>query len=149
MWKRRLGPAAASTFAYQFPHTVVLEGGRGNRLSTHVGDVLHDGICNLLCVQGILPEENLPFHWASIERPVVVDDECVLRVQAAESGLFLPCVELNQQLVQGQQIGSIMNPTTGDVLTDVCISYSGRVIALREIPVVSLGMMVARILIDP
>ena len=55
------GQAASSTFAYQFPHTIVLEGGCGNRLIPEVGDSLHDGVLNIMSHIGILPEEKIAF----------------------------------------------------------------------------------------
>ena len=70
VWRRQPGPAAPATFAHQFPGSIVLEGGTGNRLTTGVGNDLADGVLNLLVHLGVLPDEGLPFHWAAIQRPL-------------------------------------------------------------------------------
>ena len=68
IWRRRPGPAAPSTFAHQFPGTIVLEGGAGNRLTAGVGQDLTDGVLNLLCQLEVLEEDALPFHNPLLRR---------------------------------------------------------------------------------
>jgi uncharacterized protein len=146
IWRRTLGPAAPSTFAYQFPHAIVLEGGAGNRLTASVGKDLHDGVLNMLCSVGIIPEEHLPIPWAAIERPLIVGDSEVIRIGAESSGLFLPATDLGDSLPVGGLVGHIIAPESGKVLREIVVTQPGMVMAIREHPVVTVGMMVARIL---
>ncbi len=149
VWRRTLGPAAPSTFAYQFPHTLVLEGGAGNRLTNSVGKILHDGILNVLGRMGFLEDKDLPFHWATIDRPRVVGDDRVLRIRAESSGLFLPAVDPDEILTEGQIIGRIIHPDTGEVREHIVAPDHAYVMAIREHPVIGVGMMVARLVKIP
>ncbi|MEC7984764.1 MAG: succinylglutamate desuccinylase/aspartoacylase family protein [Myxococcota bacterium] len=148
VWKRTPGPAAPKTFAYQFPNTIVLEGGVGNQLTSTVGKELSDGILNVLAQLNILPEEKLPFSWASMERPVLVSDEDVFRIRVGRSGFFLPEASLGQEVEKGERIGRVIAPDSGAVREEIFSPVSGVIMAMRVQPVVSLGIMVARILLN-
>jgi uncharacterized protein len=145
IWERNPTRAAPSTFAAQFDSPIVLEGGSGNRLSAEVGRSLWEGVLNLLNVLGVLPDEALPFHWASIVRPLVVDDDRVQRVRAQRAGFFLPTVGVWEELEQGQVCGTVVDPSTGAVLESVTSPLAGRVLAVRERPVVFPGSMLVRV----
>lgn len=145
VWKRRQGPAAPATFAHQFPGCIVLEGGVGNRLGASVGEELCDGVLHMLAVLGVLGEDLLPFHWAALTRPLVVDDEAVHRVRVEGSGLFLPDKAVWEEVSAGDSLGRVVDPISGDQLCEVSSPVSGRVMALREKPVVYAGSMVARV----
>ena len=69
------GPAATSTFAYQFPIISSWKEDVETVLITEVGDVLDDGVLNMMGHIGIIPEDKLPFPWMSIETPLVTKDE--------------------------------------------------------------------------
>ena len=145
VWRRRPGPAASSTFAHQFPGTIVLEGGTGNRLTSGVGQDLSDGVLNLLATLGVVGEADLPFHWAGLRRPVEVDDEQVLRVRAERGGLFLPSGETWTEVSEGDLLGTVVDPVTGEVREEVRTPADAHVLAIRELPVVFPGTMVARV----
>jgi uncharacterized protein len=145
VWTRAPGAAAATTFAHQFADSLVLEGGTGNRLTPGVGVELVDGIMNLLVVLGVLDEGDLPFHWASMVRPVLVNDEQVHRVRSLSGGLFLPDCAPWDEVDVGEKIGSVVDPVSGAELETVVSPHAGRVCAVRERPVVYPGSMVARV----
>lgn len=145
VWKRTPGPAAASTFAHQFPGTVVLEGGTGNRLTTGVGSDLRDGVLNMLVRLGVFPEAELPFHWATLRRPLVVDDSHVSRIRAERGGLFLPEGRIWATIAAGDRLGEVVDPVSGDSLEVVTSPVGGHLLAIRELPVVFPGTMVARV----
>ena len=145
IWKRRPGPAAPSTFAHQFPGTVVLEGGAGNRLTAGVGQDLTDGVLNLLCQLGVLSEGSLPFHWAGLQRPVVVEDQQVIRVRAGRGGLFMPSSSIWAEIKEGETLGQVVDPVTGGSHEEIVSPVAGRILAVRERPVVFPGTMVARV----
>ena len=145
VWQRTPGPAAPSTFAHQFPGTIVLEGGAGNRLSPGVGRDLTDGVLNMLAAMGVLAESVLPFHWAGLQRPLRVTDANVLRIRASRGGLFLPEGTLWAEIQEGEPLGTVIDPTSGEVLERVSSPAAGRLLAVREQPVVFPGSMVARL----
>lgn len=145
VWARRPGPAAPVTFAHQFPGTIVLEGGSGNRLSPGVGKDLTDGVLNVLARLGVLDEQVLPFHWAGLQRPLRVTDDQVLRVRASRGGLFLPVSDAWGEVERGVLLGEVVDPATGASLERLFSPASGRILAMREHPVVFPGSMVARL----
>jgi len=147
VWRRTPGPAASKTFAYQFPNTIVVEGGVGNQLTDSVGAELRDGLLYFLAQVGVLPEEQLPFSWASIERPVVVDGGRIERIRAARAGFFVPSVQLGSEVEAGMVFGKVFDVSSGDIREEICATNAGRIMALRVQPVVSQGTMVARILL--
>jgi hypothetical protein len=148
VWVREPGPAAPKTFAYQFPHSLILEGGAGNRLVHDVGQSLKNGVLNLLSFLGIFPEEQLPFAWATIERPLTIVDNEILRVRARCSGLFIPNCGLNQTIEKGMPIGRIIDPKLGLVREEVVAEHHTRLVAIRHHPVVSPGTVVARLIVE-
>ena len=148
VWARNPGPAAPGTFAHQFPGTIVLEGGTGNRLTPGVGRDLRDGVLNLLSALKVVAEEDLPFHWAGLQRPVRVTDDRVLRIRADRGGLFLPEGELWAKVEQGAPLGTVIDPSSGEIVEHVCSPAAGRLLAVREHPVVFPGSMVARLVLE-
>lgn len=147
VWLRRPGPAAPTTFAHQFPGTVVLEGGTGNRLTHGVGRDLTDGVISMLAALGIISDDVLPFHWAGLSRPVRVSDDAVLRIRADRGGLFLPEGNVWTEVKEGGALGAVIDPATGEVLEQVTSPAAGRLLAVREHPVVFPGSMVARLVL--
>lgn len=145
VWTRKPGPAATQTFAHQFPGTIVLEGGTGNRLNSAVGQDLQEGVIHLLSQVGVLAETDLPFHWAAMTRPMVVDDSKVFRVRAERSGLFLPEFSVWKEVEAGVPLGHVIDPENGTVLERIDSPTTGRIMAVREHPVVYPGTMVARV----
>ncbi len=145
VWRRRPGPVATTTFAHQFPGTIVLEGGTGNRLSGEVGRDLTWGVLNLLSTVGVLPEDRLPFPWASLARPICVDDDDVIRVRSDRGGLFLPDAAIWKEVAKGDRLGTVIDPVSGAELEEVTSPANGRLLAVRERPVVFPGTMVARV----
>lgn len=144
VWRRAPAGEGDGTLASAVPGLISLEGGVGNRLTAGVGRELADGVLNLLVVLGVLPEADLPFHWAAIQRPVLAGDEDVHRVRATRGGLFLPGGALWAELDAGDPLGEVVDPVRGEVLEVVRAPVSGRVLAQREQPVVYPGSLVAR-----
>ncbi len=144
VWRRSDIGARTGTLASVVPGLICLEGGVGNRLTDGVGQELADGVLNLLVVLGVLPEADLPFHWAAIQRPLVASDEQVIRVHAERGGLFLPLTHTWAELDAGDAIGEVVDPVRGDTLDVILSPVAGRVLAQREQPVVYPGSLVAR-----
>ncbi len=145
VWKRSADPKAKKTFGNQFSNVIVLEGGQGNRLTNEVGEVFADGCLYLLTRTTVLPESLLPFPWMAMEDPVVVDEDKVHRVRVSTAGLFFPSAKLAGTVSVGEQVGVVMHPRVSSIVETVYAPVSGRVLALRNQPVVSSGELVMRI----
>lgn len=145
VWRRSADLEGTGTLAGELPGLICLEGGVGNRLTDGVGLELCDGVLNLLVVLGVLPEDALPFHWAAIQRPLVATDEDVVRVRATRGGLFLPSGRMWAEVEVGTPLGEVVDPIGGETREIVTASVAGRVLAMREQPVVYPGSLVARL----
>lgn len=145
VWRKSRETQGNGTLAAELPGLVCLEGGVGNRLTPGVGLELCDGVLNLLAVLGVLPEDNLPFHWAAIQRPLVATDDDVVRVRATRAGLFLPYGKMWAEMNAGDPLGEVVDPISGDTREIVAAPAAGHVLALREQPVVYPGSLVARL----
>ena len=149
VWKRNPGPAAPSTLAWQFPETIVLEGGTGNRLSAGVGRALAHGILNMLSELELMQNQVLPFHWAGMTRPDAVGDAEVHRVRSEAGGLFLPEVGVWDEVAADTLLGTVVDPISGACTERILAPSPGRVMAVREQPVIFPGTMVARVVEGP
>ncbi|HND29313.1 MAG TPA: succinylglutamate desuccinylase/aspartoacylase family protein [Myxococcota bacterium] len=143
VWKR--GERAEGSLSSVIPSTIELEGGCGNRLSEGVGQTLCDGVLNLLARMEIFPEKELPFHWATIQRPVIVGDQDVLRLRAERGGFFLPLKLAGEKVKEGEVLGEVVDGVTGDLRERLEAPMSGRLLAMREQPMVYPGTLVARL----
>ena len=146
IWARNPTIASPSTFAAQFDSPIILEGGSGNRLTADVGRTLWEGTLNLLNVLGVLPDQHLPFHWATIRRPLVVGDDQVRRVRASRAGFFLPAVQPWEEIEAGQALGRVVDPGSGRILESLASPVAGHTLAVRERPVVFPGSLVVRVI---
>ena len=145
VWERKPGLVAKKTFAYQFPHTIILEGGRGNQLTKGVGEILFEGCLHILSRLEVLPEDLLPFPWMTIEEPITKNDESIFKLRSNRAGLFLPAVSIGAVVEEGSEIGKVIDPANGSVREVIISPEKGRMIAVRIQPVVSAGVMVARL----
>jgi len=144
VWARDPSVASTATFAAQFQGVISLEGGTGNRLTSGVGKALGEGILNLLNVVKVLPDSEVPFHWATMQRPLMVEDSQVHRIRTARSGFFLPEASPWDTVASGDVIGRVVDPSTGALQETVLSPLAGKILAVREQPVVFSGSMVVR-----
>jgi predicted deacylase len=69
----------------------------------------------------------------------------VLRVRINSAGLFLPSTRLQSAVEEGEVLGTVIDPRSAQVVETVYANGTGRIVALRNQPVVSAGDLVARI----
>lgn len=131
----------------QLPGLICLDGGTGTRLDDH-GKDLADGVCNMLAMLGILPDDALPFHWAALTRPVAATDEEVLSVRSTRGGVFLPGGQLWAAVAEGEPLGEVVDPLTGEIREVVTAPAAGHLLARREQPAVYPGSLVARLVVE-
>ena len=84
-----------------------------------------------------------PWRWRP---PIVSSDGCVSFVNAPCSGIFIPAVAHASHVEQGQELGAVVDPLTGETCETLKSPASGLLFTLREYPVVYEGSLIARIL---
>lgn len=124
--------------------TLVVEMGVGMRLTKEYGKQLLQGILNLLKQQKmILCEEQF-----DVRKPFSSEIGDVFYINAPKSGLFVPALDHCEIIAKGAKIGEIVDPLTGEVLSEIEAPNGGILFTLREYPVVYEGSLLARIFGD-
>lgn len=145
VWVHAAATVLESTLAYSLNDigtpTLVVEMGVGMRITEDYGTQLIYGIFSVMNHLGMLDEPSIP-----VAPPIVSTDGHVAFVNAAESGIFLPRVSHAQRVEQGQTIGIICNPFTGEISEKLLSPLTGLVFTLREYPLVNEGSLIARVL---
>ncbi len=121
---------------------LVVEMGVGMRINHSMGDNLVEGVLNLLCSMGM---------WSG-DVDCQRDSEAILSVgdrvsflNAEASGIFLTTHKTSQIVECGEEIGTIVDPLSGEVLHHVLSPVKGYLFTLRAYPVVYDGSLLARI----
>lgn len=149
IWVHGANTVLESTLAHSMNSigvpTLVAEMGVGMRLTPAYAQQLTDGIFRLMTNLQIWDtEEDIP-----VREPVISEDpDEVCYLNAPVSGLFLKEKEHGVKVEKGEEIGSILNPYTGEVLAPVLAPADGLLFTIREYPVVDEGSLLARILKD-
>ena len=138
IWEIPDSPASRTTFngclARQGIPTIGTEVcGRGGMVEEDVS-ALQVGLKNILIHKNMLQGQGAPANSGS-GAPVVWRTSMV-HIQA--SGLFRPCVGLDERIAFGQLLGRI-NSATGEVLEEVRAPIAGRVWGLRRFSAVRAG----------
>ena len=145
LWIHAAATVLESTLAHSLnaldTPTLVVEMGVGMRLTRSYGDQLITGILSLMSYLGMWDAPVMP-----IAPPIISSDGHVSFVNASRPGIFIPSVEHNSYVVQGQQLGAVVDPLTGDICETLECPASGLLFTLREYPVVYEGSLLARIL---
>lgn len=122
--------------------TLVVEMGVGMRITKKYCAQLITGILNLMKELGIWDGE----IYGEIHEPIISIDKKVGFLNAETSGIFVPSAEHGAVVKEGEHIGDIISPLTGEVLNRVEACIAGKVFTIREYPVVYEGSLLARIL---
>ncbi|MDD3368459.1 MAG: M14 family metallopeptidase [Lachnospiraceae bacterium] len=146
IWMNATATVHESTLAHSMNllgiPTMVVEMGLGGRINKSYGNQVVDGIFNLMKKLGIWKGE-----IAIMQHPVVSTDGEVEFIRAEHVGIFLPAIEHNHYVREGDLIGEIVNPVDGTVRERITASRGGLIFTLREYPVVTHGALLARILV--
>lgn len=122
--------------------TLVVEMGVGMRITKSYCEQLTDGIFNLMSDMGIWNG-----NTESVREPIVVyDSDPVSFLNAERSGLFVTNTKPWCNVEKGQEIGNIIDPLSGEILTTVLADYDGILFTIREYPIVDEGSLIGRIL---
>ncbi|MDO4314177.1 MAG: M14 family metallopeptidase [Oscillospiraceae bacterium] len=145
IWIHAAATVLESTLAHSLnaldTPTLVVEMGIGMRLTRSYGDQLLTGLLSLMASLGMWTAPVMP-----VAQPIVSSDGCVSFVNASRSGIFIPSVAHAAYVEQGQELGAVVDPLTGDICETLKSPASGLLFTLREYPVVYEGSLLARIL---
>lgn len=145
IWVHSASTVLESTLAYSLNErktpTLVVEMGVGMRITPEYGDQLCDGILNAMIHLGMLEVLKI-----SIRRPIISTDGNVHFFNATCSGLFLPVVHHDNFVHKDDLVGKIVNPLSGEVLSEITSPCDGLVFTLREYPIVNEGNLMGRLL---
>lgn len=122
--------------------TLVVEMGVGMRINHSLGNRIVAGILNLMNKMGMWSEAT---EDHLISKPVLSAGDQVSFINADASGIFLTESKNNVIVEEGEEIGSIVNTLTGEVLHRVTAPVHGLMFTLRAYPVVYQGSLIARI----
>lgn len=145
IWIHAAATVLESTLAHSLnamdTPTLVVEMGVGMRLTREYGDQLLQGILSLMASMELWSGPVEP-----VREPIISHDRAVSFVNASYPGIFLPAAEHAIQVEQGQELGTVVDPLTGEVRERLESPASGLLFTLREYPVVYEGSLIARIL---
>lgn len=145
IWIHSAATVLESTLAHSLNSlgtpTLVVEMGIGMRITPSYGDQLLTGILALLAHLGMWDEPVMP-----VAPPIVSSDGAVSFVNAGGPGIFFPYSVHRDYVEQGQELGVIADPLTGQVKERLLSPATGLLFTLREYPVVYEGSLIARIL---
>lgn len=145
VWVHGAATVLESTLAYSLnaagTPTLVVEMGVGMRITKSYGYQLAEGILNVMKKMGV---------WegtaGEVEVPIVSTDREVGYLNADRAGIYIPHVKIGEQVKEGDLLGEVLNPLTGDVEQAVTAPIAGMLFTRREYPVVYSGSLLGRIL---
>ena len=146
IWVHGASTVLESTLAHSLNSrnvpTLVVEMGVGMRITKEYCSQLVDGIFHLMEIMGIWREET-----KTPMVPIVSEDpEDVTYLNAPVAGVFVPSVKHWQKLNKGDEIGRIIDPLHGEVLSQIISPVDGILFTIREYPVVDDGSLMGRLL---
>lgn len=146
VWIHDAATVLESTLAHSLNSTgtpcLVVEMGVGQRINHKMCHRLVNGILNLMASMEMWKEatddETLP-------KPIVCKGDRVSFLNAETSGVFLTELKCGTVVAAGEQIGEIVEPLSGRVLSRVIAPKEGFMFTIRAYPIVYEGSLMARI----
>lgn len=146
IWIHEAATVLESTLAHSLNSTgtpcLVVEMGVGMRINHTMGDALVAGILNMLKTMEMWSGD---VDLSQLCEGIVSEGDSVSFLNAEASGIFLTTCKTSEILEQGEEIGTIVDPLTGDILHHVLSPVHGFLFTLRAYPVVYDGSLIARI----
>ncbi len=122
--------------------TLVVEMGVGLRVNHGYGNKLVTGVLNLMHSLGMWSEAQ---DSSTITTPIVSIGNEVSFVNAVASGIFLTERHNSSIVEKDEEIGTIVNSLTGEIIASVKAPDRGFLFTIRAHPVVYEGSLIARI----
>ncbi|MFI3258971.1 MAG: M14 family metallopeptidase [Rikenellaceae bacterium] len=146
IWVHEAVTVLESTLAHSLNSTgtpcLVVEMGVGMRINHSLGDNLVEGILNTLRDMGMWSGD---VDMSALSDPILSEGDSVSFLNAEASGIFLTEQKTSAMVDEGEEIGMIVDPLTGDILQRVFSPVKGYLFTLRAYPVVYEGSLLARI----
>ena len=150
IWVHPMAGLFESTLGYNLNlakiPTLVIETGICLRIHPQYGDQLFHGMMHLLNHVGVLATRNPPAKY--VKAPRMIHPNQVAVAAARQSGLFVGQARLGSLVKQGEPLGQMLNPITGDLLEEVVSPGDGLLFTLRQLPLVYSGALLARVALD-
>ncbi|MFI3266412.1 MAG: M14 family metallopeptidase [Rikenellaceae bacterium] len=146
IWVHESATVLEATLAHSLNSTgtpcLVVEMGVGMRINHSMGNNLYEGILNLLANMGVWKGE---VDKSALAESILSVGDKVSFLNAETSGVFLTEHKTSAVVDKGEEIGTIVDPLSGDVLTRVISPVHGYMFTLRAYPIVYEGSLLARI----
>lgn len=148
IWVHQAATVLESTLAHSLnvvgTPVLVAEMGVGMRINHSLCQQLFLGIVNLMHHMGIWRE---PVDSSLLHEPIISEGDSVDFLNATTSGVFVTEAHngLTSVVEEGQVIGQIISPLTGDVLQEVRVPHRGILFTIRAYPIIYEGSLLARI----
>lgn len=146
VWVHDAATVLESTLAHSLNSTgtkcLVAELGVGQRINHKMCNRLTLGIFNLMKDLGMWKGE---IQQSLISNPIVCKGDNVEFLNAATSGIFITELKCGVVVAEGEEIGQIVEPMTGSVLSRVISPVEGYMFTIRAYPIVYEGSLMARI----
>lgn len=147
IWVHDANTVLESTLAYSLNSigtpTLVVEAGVGMRITKAYCEQVVDGLFHVMKELGIWLGET-----KEVRRPIVSDQEDgVYYFNAPQTGIFLPDARHWEMLETGALLGKIVEPISGEVLSEIRTPHQGILFTIREYPVVEAGSLLGRLLV--
>jgi hypothetical protein len=146
VWIHGASTVLESTLAYSLNSTgtptLVVEMGVGMRITKEYAYQLADGIFNTMKNMGIWQGE-----VKKVREPIVeAEADGVVFFNAPCAGIFVPSARHWEMLEIGDEVGCIVDPLRGEVLSRIVSNDRGILFTIREYPVVGEGSLIGRLL---
>ena len=151
VWVHDAATVLEATLAHSLNSTgtpcLVAEMGVGQRINNKMCMHLVKGIFNLMKEMGIWHGsiDLTSLKTGELLEPIVCKGNRVTFLNAECSGVFLTDLRTGKIVKEGQSIGKIVNPLTGETLNDVIAPVDGFLFTIRAYPIVYEGSLMARI----
>ncbi len=146
IWVHDAATVLEATLAHSLNSTgtpcLVVEMGVGERINHKMCFRLRDGIFHLMQEMGMWKEDVPTDHLAD---SIVCKGNKVEFLNAETSGIFITELKCGCMVEKSQEIGQIVEPLTGEILSRVVSPVDGYLFTIRAYPIVYEGSLMARI----
>ncbi len=146
IWVHDAATVLEATLAHSLNSTgtkcLVVEMGVGERINHKMCNHLTDGIFHLMKEMGMWKGE---VKTGGFEESKVCKGDKVEFLNAGTSGVFITELRTGVTVTKGEELGQIVEPLTGKVLSRVVSPVDGYLFTIRAYPIVYEGSLMARI----
>ncbi len=146
IWVHDAATVLEATLAHSLNSTgtkcLVVEMGVGQRINHKMCFRLREGILHLMREMGMWKGD---VDEAKLSTPIVCKGNSVCFLNAEASGVFITELRSGMDVRVGEEIGQIVEPLSGTILSRVVSPVDGYLFTIRAYPIVYEGSLMARI----